>query len=65
MTRTRMFSLIALLVFVAGLTGCAVGPHYKRPTVDVPGMYRGAADTSKTEAHTEQGKAELGKDRIC
>ena len=61
MTRTRMFSLIALLVFVAGLTGCAVGPHYKRPTVDVPGMYRGAADTSKTEAHTEQGKAELAK----
>jgi outer membrane protein, multidrug efflux system len=22
-------------------TGCAVGPNYKRPSVDVPGMYRG------------------------
>src|SRR5580700_793333 len=21
--------------------GCAVGPNYKRPSVDVPGMYRG------------------------
>jgi multidrug efflux system outer membrane protein len=24
------------------LSGCAVGPNYKRPTVDVPGTYRGA-----------------------
>ena len=41
MTRTRSVSFIAFLVLIAGLTGCAVGPHYKRPAVDVPGMYRG------------------------
>jgi outer membrane protein, multidrug efflux system len=32
----------ALLLGVAGLTGCAVGPNYKRPTVDVPATYRGS-----------------------
>ena len=30
--------LAALLI--AALTGCAVGPNYKRPNVDVPGTYR-------------------------
>src|SRR5260370_30776581 len=24
------------------LSGCAVGPNYRRPTVNVPGTYRGA-----------------------
>jgi len=66
MTRTRSllyyFSLLAFLLFVAGLTGCAVGPNYKRPTVDIPGMYRGATDDfSKTEAQPEQNKAEQAK----
>ena len=28
---------------MGGLIGCAVGPNYKRPSVDVPGAYRGAA----------------------
>lgn len=27
---------------LAATLGCAVGPNYKRPTVDVPGTYRGA-----------------------
>jgi multidrug efflux system outer membrane protein len=26
------------------LTGCAVGPNYKRPTVDTPAIYRGTPD---------------------
>jgi outer membrane protein, multidrug efflux system len=33
--------LTALLLLTV-LTGCTVGPNYKRPTVDVPGAYRGA-----------------------
>lgn len=33
------FSLSLLLV-IANLTGCAVGPNYRRPIVDVPGTYR-------------------------
>jgi len=36
--RHRLVALTLLL-----LTGCTVGPNYKRPTVDVPGGYRGLA----------------------
>lgn len=39
-TLRRTYSSFALVLSIAGLTGCAVGPHYKRPTVDVPGTYR-------------------------
>jgi multidrug efflux system outer membrane protein len=35
--------LIAVCLVVLLLSGCAVGPNYKRPGVDVPGAYRGAA----------------------
>jgi multidrug efflux system outer membrane protein len=28
---------------ISGLVGCTVGPNYKRPSVDVPGQYRGVA----------------------
>ncbi len=35
--------------------GCAVGPNYKRPTVDVPGTYRGAqAEEHPAETQTAQ-----------
>ena len=37
----KKLATIALLMLVA--TGCTVGPNYKRPAVDVPGGYRGAA----------------------
>jgi multidrug efflux system outer membrane protein len=39
-TLRRTYFSFALVLSIAGLTGCAVGPHYKRPTVDVPGTYR-------------------------
>ena len=39
-TLKRTYFLFALVLTIAALTGCAVGPHYKRPTVDVPGTYR-------------------------
>jgi outer membrane protein, multidrug efflux system len=62
MTRTHSFSLIAILVLIAGLTGCAVGPHYKRPAVDVPGAYRGTtAEAPKTEPQPDQDQAEPPK----
>jgi outer membrane protein, multidrug efflux system len=37
---------VLVAVLIAALAGCAVGPNYKRPNVDVPGAYRGepAAD---------------------
>jgi outer membrane protein, multidrug efflux system len=34
--------LIALSLITLLASGCAVGPNYKRPSVDVPGTYRGA-----------------------
>ena len=38
--RARVISAAALLL---ALSGCKVGPNYKRPTLDVPGQYRGVA----------------------
>ncbi|MFZ0808292.1 MAG: efflux transporter outer membrane subunit [Candidatus Sulfotelmatobacter sp.] len=44
--RSTCFSL-GILLAITGMTGCAVGPNYRRPTVDVPVTYRGAtSDTS-------------------
>ena len=37
-----MRSLIAFSLVMLLLSGCTVGPNYKRPSVDVPGTYRGA-----------------------
>ena len=37
-----MTKLAALLLVALLTAGCAVGPNYKRPSVDVPGTYRGA-----------------------
>jgi outer membrane protein, multidrug efflux system len=37
-TRTLIFPMLLLT-----LSGCKVGPNYKRPTLDVPGQYRGLA----------------------
>ncbi len=44
MTRRINTSLSIVLLSVAVGTGCAVGPNYRRPPVNVPGMYRGAPD---------------------
>jgi multidrug efflux system outer membrane protein len=37
-----MKNLIALFVLIIFATGCAVGPNYRRPKVDVPPAYRGS-----------------------
>ncbi len=47
-TRTIAVALPCLAVVYLALTGCTVGPHYKRPAVDVPTAYRGAGDTPNT-----------------
>jgi len=38
-----MNKLILPLIFSLLLAGCAVGPNYQRPGIDVPGHYRGLA----------------------
>ncbi|HUA15936.1 MAG TPA: efflux transporter outer membrane subunit [Verrucomicrobiae bacterium] len=52
------YLLGAVLLAVAGLSACAVGPRYKRPTVDVPVTYRGAASDSIPETTTVQGQGQ-------
>jgi len=39
--RTDVRRLIALSLIMLLASGCAVGPNYKRPSVNVPGTYRG------------------------
>jgi multidrug efflux system outer membrane protein len=45
--------LIALSLVMLLLSGCAVGPNYKRPSVNVPGMYRGAIPQEATQPAAE------------
>ena len=55
---TKLTALLAGLSLTLLLsTGCAVGPNYKRPSTDVPGMYRGAApqDTAQPAAPESLG----------
>ena len=60
-----LFLAVFVLVGIAGLTACAVGPNYKRPAVNVPGTYRGpapeeaaSAPTTSTSTETPAAKAE-------
>jgi outer membrane protein, multidrug efflux system len=55
MTRTRTLSAMMLLLSVCG---CKVGPNYQRPTVDVPGQYRGLAPNLPAQ-QTNQSFAEM------
>jgi multidrug efflux system outer membrane protein len=45
--------LPALLLVVLLTAGCAVGPNYKRPSVDVPGTYRGATPPAEAQPAAE------------
>ena len=45
---------LAGLAMIVLLTGCAVGPDFKRPDVTLPAAYPGAAGS--TGAAAEQGK---------
>ena len=39
----------ALGVAAVFLTGCTVGPKYKRPTIDTPAVYRGTETNGNTQ----------------
>ena len=49
---------LGILLAITGMIGCAVGPNYRRPTVDVPVTYRDATADSSTDRNPEidQGK---------
>jgi outer membrane protein, multidrug efflux system len=57
---SHYFRLSGLLLGLSALTGCTVGPNYKRPSVDVPGTYRGVAPdaSDKSYAQPERTKPE-------
>ena len=48
-----MKKLITLLLVALLTAGCAVGPNYKRPSVDVPGIYRGSMPQQATPPSAE------------
>ncbi len=43
---TNVKKLATIVMLISLGTGCTVGPNYKRPSVDVPGGFRGAAPTA-------------------
>jgi outer membrane protein, multidrug efflux system len=45
--------LIALSLIMLLASGCAVGPNYKRPSVNVPGTYRGTIPQKATQPAAE------------
>ena len=47
--RSYLFAPVLLL----GLVGCTVGPNYKRPSVDVPGAYRGVAPDASDQSYAQ------------
>ncbi len=58
---TNVKKLATILMLISLTTGCTVGPNYKRPSVDVPGGYRGAAplaDGAQTGAESTAGSKE-------
>src|SRR5579862_8138018 len=45
----RSFLLLAILI----MTGCAVGPNYKRPAVNTPATFRGGPDSVSTNSFAD------------
>ena len=52
----KKIAIITMLISLA--TGCTVGPNYKRPSVDVPGQYRGAAPPAQTQQPSPQAASQ-------
>ena len=52
------FFLIVLAAGLAVLTGCNVGPNYKRPSVDVPGAYRGVAPDASDKSYAQPDRTD-------
>ena len=49
---TNVKKLATILMLMSLGTGCTVGPNYKRPRVDVPGGFRGAAPSAEGASGT-------------
>ena len=54
---TNVKKLATILMLISLATGCTVGPNYKRPSVDVPGGFRGAAPSADgAQSGTQSGE---------
>jgi len=58
MKRTYTLIYLAVLLAIAGLAGCTVGPNYSRPSVDVPGAYRGVAPDASDKGYEQSQPAQ-------
>ena len=54
--------LAASLAFALLMSGCAVGPNYVQPKVNVPGGYRGGAEATEQASFADQPWWEVFKD---
>ncbi len=66
-TLRHPYSSCAVLLFaLTSLIGCAVGPNYKRPAVDVPVTYRsvaaGSSSSNATDAKSKDAQPQPGPD---
>ena len=59
--RARFLSIVA--TGVAALSGCTVGPRYKRPDVAVPQTYRGGELSNTDNKVTEPNVASLANEK--
>ncbi len=53
----NIYSSLSILLALTGMIGCAVGPNYRRPTVDVPVTYRGATADSSAAPNAQPAQA--------
>ena len=54
--------LLSIFIATAVLAGCAVGPNYRRPKVDVPAAYRGTEATTDPSSLADTKWFEVFKD---
>lgn len=59
----RYYLSAGLALAVTIPTGCAVGPNYKRPGVDVPPMYRGATEEASGGNESKNQPTDAGQAR--
>ncbi len=61
---TRSAGIVAILVMTGVISGCVVGPKYKRPDVNPPGVYRGTlAPDIQTATNSTPPPTPLGAEK--
>jgi multidrug efflux system outer membrane protein len=57
MSWTSRTTFLGIVFAIGGFIGCTVGPNYKRPSVDVPGAYRGVAPDASDKSYEQPEQA--------